>query len=229
MSQTVFSLESIPLRDRASFLASRRPNLQSREWTGKSGSLRMQVSLSTEHTRHPGFTGVFERTFGLVYAYDLKLLEHYRVGSVKPPGIARDTDPSLYAALPGDFWEYCDRAAKIEERLANLGVGKAKIGLIDKRIETRLPPGGGPPWMYYANERFLNRDEQKELSRAVSEWCDGDTVVAHIAHSLDVICSKDRNKGRKTGSVFSSDIRKALATEFGLVVESPEELAKRLR
>jgi hypothetical protein len=72
------------------------------------------------------------------------------------------------------------------------GVGIARIKAIGQRIKARTNSSG--PW-YSALNQAQDDEEHREIQRAVREWADADTVAAHIAYGIDVLCSEDKAKG----------------------------------
>jgi hypothetical protein len=59
------------------------------------------------------------------------------------------------------------------------------------------------PRLYAALDRAQDEQERKEIERAISEWADGDTVAAHIAYGINVLCTEDR----AGASIFDSSNR----------------------
>jgi hypothetical protein len=84
------------------------------------------------------------------------------------------------------------RFSEIVQALEARGVGIARLKAIGERIKARANLYG--PW-YSALNKAQDDQEHREIQRAVSEWADADTVAAHIAYGIDVLCSEDKAKG----------------------------------
>jgi hypothetical protein len=74
-------------------------------------------------------------------------------------------------------------------------------------------------------KRAKDIHESRQVERAVSEWADGDSIVAHYGYGFDLFCSKDFGKGASGPSVLDCANRKWLSEEFGIRFVTLRELA----
>jgi hypothetical protein len=77
--------------------------------------------------------------------------------------------------------------------------------------------------------RAQSNRERDQISRAIAEWADGDSVATHYGHGIDLFCTEDRaaqNAGRP--SVFDEINKAWLQREYGIRFVSLGELAEML-
>jgi hypothetical protein len=79
------------------------------------------------------------------------------------------------------------------------------------------------PW-YRALSKAQDGAERREIEKAAREWADGDTVAAHIAYQIDILCTADEGGE----SVFNKENRAWLIQKYGIHIMTLSELAAEL-
>jgi hypothetical protein len=110
---------------------------------------------------------------------------------------------------------FFEAARAIEAR----GFGMVPITKIAARLANRA--GVTEPW--YSSLDRADSAEEKEISNAIAEWADGDTVAAHISFQVDYLCTGDRPRARS--SIFDPTERAWLAATYGVRFVTISELA----
>ena len=78
------------------------------------------------------------------------------------------------------------------------------------------------PWQAHMDQISLS--EERNFSKAIAEWADGDTVSACYGYNIDVLCTADRAQNAGIDSIFSEANIKRLKDEYGLTIKTPAEL-----
>jgi hypothetical protein len=120
----------------------------------------------------------------------------------------------------GAGW-HVEAVSAIEAR----GVGCAQAQRIAHEIRAEI--GGIGPFISYLGKP-RSAAEQRQINRAITEWADGDSVVAHYAYGNDIFCSEDFGKGALSPSVLDAANRAWLTQAFGLQFATLSELAQML-
>ena len=119
-----------------------------------------------------------------------------------------------------------DKANHVDAELAKRGIGRARAIRLGCEFSTR--DGATGEWWPQGLGRARNKTEKRKAREAINEWADGEAIAAHIAYGNDLFCTQDEAKSAGSQSVFSSDHRKWLAKEFGILFVTVAELAERL-
>ena len=110
------------------------------------------------------------------------------------------------------------RAAAIEAR----GLGFTRVLKVAKQLARHASVSES--WQVSLG-RAKSATEVNEVARAIAEWADGDSIVAHYAYAGDFFCTQDRGRNAGSASILHPKHRAWLGREFGLRVVSISELA----
>jgi hypothetical protein len=66
------------------------------------------------------------------------------------------------------------------------------------------------------------------IRSAINEWADGEAVAAHAGYGNDLFCTNDHAKNAGQCSVFHSNHRAWLQSDYGVEFVTMLELAQRL-
>lgn len=226
-SEGMFALEEIVRADRASYLAKRKLELKTGDEAVAVNQISFSVTIGPDHTTHPGLSVESKRRFAAAERLGFQYLNIPRFGLVRPSEFLGNR---VYFNCGDDFHHftaYAERFGKVAEELESRGVGFSIAYRIGLRAQRRC--GRRASWCELLTDpRYFNESERHELGAAVSEWCDGDLVAAHVAHGLTFICTEDRGGKKQRQSVFNAANREWIAREFGVQFVSLVELADSL-
>lgn len=99
--------------------------------------------------------------------------------------------------------------------IENLGAGKGKI-------HTRLD-GDSNNGLVIQSARDTSLSD-KQYSKDIGEWADGDAIASHYGYGIDYFCTNDTASGAGTKSVFYADNVKELKDQFDIEIVSPADL-----
>ena len=119
---------------------------------------------------------------------------------------------------------WIERACAVARAIEARGVGMAQIKDLGERLGEA---DSRSPW-FRSLHRAEGIHEEREVERAFSEWADGDSIAAHVAHGIDVFCSDDFGKSNAAGSILDYANRAWLSETYGVQFATLEELAGRL-
>ncbi len=223
-SEGIFALEEIPRADRATFLASRRTELETVEERTYGNATHVSICAGPDHSQHPGLSPQSQERFHAARALGFRFMNIPRFGMVRPRELL---SPSNYLDCGNDFRAflgYAERFGHVAEKIEARGAGFAIAQRIGSRARTRANHHAN--WCeLLTDRRYLNDSERREVGAAVSEWCDGDLVASHVAHGFTCICTEDRAGRKQRPSVFNRENRDWLSREFGVLFVSLDELA----
>jgi hypothetical protein len=116
--------------------------------------------------------------------------------------------------------ERLDRTFDVLRFIESLGAGKAKL---DKDI---LKNSGNGLVEKTINDTSLT---DKQFSKNIAEWVDGDAIAAHYGYGIDYFCTNDKASGAGASSIFSDINLKSVCGKYGIKVVSPAELLSYIR
>ncbi|CAN5341430.1 hypothetical protein BH10PSE8_BH10PSE8_08630 [soil metagenome] len=171
------------------------------------GKMALFMSMGPKDELHPGVPS--QQRTKLHYAFEsgAKLLRAQAwMGLPSPPELR---NPEVFLSdlgIPDREGKQILAAHAIEQR----GFGKKLFDEI-----------GG--WSLDAS---TNVDEKK-FQKACAEWADGETVAAHVAYGVDILCTNDCAKS-STKSIFSCEGRSWLESEYRVKFMTLDELQSAL-
>ena len=164
------------------------------------------MSIGPNDESHPGLPEIQSNKLKDALAAGVRLMRGAAWLGLPSPIELRDPALFVQTSDPDREQRQIDALARIESR----GVGKAAFDA-----------AGG--WNAQAGVSY----NEKVFAKACAEWADGELVASHIAYRNDILCTNDR--ARAAGiSIFDSNNREWLKSEFGIKFATLEELLRSL-
>jgi hypothetical protein len=212
ISETIIVLEGIGRDDRASVFGS----IDVQSGTVQTSGDTFEITLAPQQHRKPLHPKQAER-FNEAFKSGFRLLGAPRIGMprVESDFYAAESDE----ALPQRLDRFVTLARAIEAR----GLGHPRVLAIARSWAARAP---SEPW-YQVLGKAKDIHETREVSRAVAEWSDADSVAAHYGYGNDLFCTLDVAAGearRGDAAVLDADNRQWLSTGFGVKFVSLSDL-----
>jgi ribosomal protein L30 len=218
LSETIVTLVGVQNSQRMNYFAGVTPRVQRGTIPLPDGRLKVGMLIDADDSQHPGLHPVAERWINAATSLGLRFLRAPRVGAPRPPILARNFVRERSRKESAHRQERFFEALRgIEDR----GVGMTKMREIGERIKQRNNLPG--PW-YKALAKAQEGAERSEIEKAVREWADGDTVAAHAAYKIDILCTADEGGD----SVFNKENRAWLKEKYGIRIMPLSELAAAL-
>jgi hypothetical protein len=158
-----------------------------------------------------------------VFAPSKKMLASPLVGTPMAAEEFRAIEDTPYRAF---LLQRLDRQVRLAKEIEKRGVGCGRA----KALAARLAGGalrGSIWWQSLGNVQDVH--ERGEVSRAIAEWADGDSVAAHYGYGNDFFCTLDAGKGeskRGDPAILDADNRAWLTEKYGIQFVTIGELAK---
>lgn len=216
ISDVILILEAVRKSDRAKFLQSFLLSKKTKDEgfqriSGEGLPVYQQSITMTTSFDHPDLSAQVSKAFNAALDLGFQLIKVNRIGFPM-------VDLKFYKLLPTTS----DQSKKDilgEFRKLNLGCAQAeKRGEEMKRNHLNLL--NVPAIIAFAF------GEEEPVPKLVSEWADGDALIAHYWHGHDYFCTLDQGKGAGTQSVLHKSRRDWLLQEFDIKIVSPTELAQ---
>jgi hypothetical protein len=160
------------------------------------------MSIGPNDESHPGLPEIQSDRLKDALAAGIRIMRGAAWLGLPSPVEVRDPALFVQTSDPDREQRQIDALARIETR----GVGKAAFDA-----------AGG--W----NAQAGASHNEKLFAKACAEWADGELVASHIAYRNDILCTNDRARAAGT-SIFDSDNRAWLKSEFGIRFATLEEL-----
>jgi hypothetical protein len=234
ISEGFGTVESIKKQDRALFHVQNVPDVKVTSKSYGHGLHCLTIQIEAKHDLHPGITPEFEEELNEALAIGMKLLTTPYI-ALPVPDRLRGT-PSIYAQEVFATSDYNERFGKIASTINDRGVGQGTLPALAKKLTEDLD-GPRPDWMtdrdliyrvyVYACASGLSNYKQ-QIEKAFAESADGDLVAAHIAFGNDYLCTEDRGKSAVSASIFDSENRSWLKSEYGIEILNAQQLANLL-
>jgi len=214
LCETVFTLEGIAREDRKSFLASYRPKVKISEEDLPNGTIKLEFSLGSETSAHPGNNPYLSSHLADALAVGFKLMRCPRVAGVQ------NSDLKVEWFQPASH-DYANRFGEVVRRLESKGAGVALIKAIGNKYASPTEP-------WFAGLANAPTNEDAAIAKAVAEWADADSVAAHVANGNAYFCTNDTAVAAGVASTFSPANRQWLETDHGVEFVTPTELASHI-
>lgn len=212
VSETVFSLEGIQIKDRPNYFGNYRAATKSEQVpSDRPGMLCFRFTISPNQEGRPESNPILKEKLERSRAMGFKMLSAPRTGLPKSPDL-KDSDfgPRTNEEMRAQQDLYFEVGRFVDSLGAGFMAAKA-IG--DKHRTTE------DVW-YEA----LKHSSKNDAKHSIGEWADGDSIATHVSYRLDYFCTRDEAKSAGSQSVFSSENRAALTKQFGVKFVTPEEL-----
>ncbi len=213
-SETLITLEGIKNIDRAAILSSSR--LVSSLSSESKNSITSNVTFQQDRLPLP-----HKCVRRIQASRDLGMRALMVPRSLADGVCAKDDDGTLFEH-PGDLEQFVAKAVHLRSEIGARDIGRAVAVKLGLQLSAR---DGVSEWWYHGLKRAKDIHESRQVERAVSEWADGDSIVAHYGYGFDLFCSKDFGKGASGPSVLDCANRKWLSEEFGIRFVTLRELA----
>jgi hypothetical protein len=192
---TTITLEGIGGDDRATVFGS----TGSRSSFARTSDDTLAITMKTEQPdRKPVHPKQAER-FVEAFRLGIRLLGAPRTGMPR-------ADEQFYAIEePEQLGDRLNRFHDLGREIEARGLGTARA----EKIAARFPRPARGPW-FNALGAAKDIHEKREVSRAIAEWADGDSIAAHYAYGNDFFCTRDAAKAetrRGDPAVFDADNR----------------------
>ncbi len=220
--ESLIALEGVPRKERGEVWGSTRL-----ETTFASPDDRtINITIATKQDRNAP-PGKFREKIQAAQAIGMRALK----GPARLGGICvRDSEGTFFKSY-GSALEHAARLDKVHDlatAIAARGVGHAvavKLGL-----QFLTPAEIAKPALWSEGLRRAQSSRGRDqISRAIAEWADGDSIATHYGHCVDLFCTED-GAAQSAGqpSVFDDTNRVWLEKDFGIEFVSLAELAEML-
>lgn len=214
ISETIFTLEGIPRRERKTTFGKYEAKVKSTERIDDN-SIQVRLSIGSNPDAHPGNNEYLADYLKDAVALGFQLIDLPRLAGISNP----DIESLLPKQTAAEFDAYMTRAGEIADFIESLGCGMKPL------LQVLAPypqPDSGSIHQWIAS---VPDSEAKQIAKAIAEWADADSITAHIAMEFDYFCTRDQAKGAGQGSILGVANVAALARNYGFKTVSPVELA----
>ena len=204
--EIALDLEAIQKKLRAQVFGNYKPHITEEHLPPENGELGIRVSVGPNTELHPGLPP--EQWDKLLEARDLgfRILGMTNFGTIRTKEIPDD----MYVQHDDidEFWKYAELLADCNNFIIELGCGRAAYDQFRAQFNLAVPD-----------------KQEKNFSKAIAEWVDGDSLSAHYAAGNEFFCTDDKAGNAGTGSIFHNQNRTQLEKAFGIKIISSCELA----
>jgi hypothetical protein len=229
ISDVVVLLESISKKERGKFFAGIKTTMRRSEGgvsIDASGIpvIKSTLTISPVFDHFPPLHDKLSSALEQAFALGFKMINVPRIGWMR-------VDDHLYKPMGVDDKEIGARIDRTNDAAVKIEAAGCGAAWVQKLGEDAIARDANVAARADRNPFFALAycADQAVISEAMAEWADGDAVAAHHGHSHDVFCTLDRGRGAGTESVLHRSRRQWLETEFGIAIQTPTELAARLR
>lgn len=221
---TVATLEAVGRDARADYLAGERLRFEDEYRATNDGSGRIEgvITIGPDDAAHPGLPKPTEDWLRAALDLGFRFLAAPRIGQPRPAILQQ-----AGTVNSEDGWGLFERFSEVVNAIEARGLGMAQLQAIAAQLNARYPLPIDTSIAHWAARLRDATDlhERRAIARAVAEWSDADAVAAHLAYRCDIFCTEDRGRSASAPSVLGPDARRWLATDYGLVIASANELA----
>ena len=220
--EPLITLEGVQRKERPEVLGSTRLETQ----FSSPDDRTINITIAVKQDRNPLPRKFCER-IQVAQAIGMRALKGpARIGWI----CVQDNEGTLFKSY-GSVLELAARLDEVHDlatAIADRGVGHAvavKLGL-----QFLTPDEIAKPTLWFEGLRRAQiKRERDQISRAIAEWADGDSVATHYGHGIDLFCTEDRaaqNAGQ--ASVLDPTNKAWLQGEYGIKFVSLAKLAEML-
>jgi hypothetical protein len=234
ISEGFGTVESIKKQDRALFHVQNVPNVKVTHQSHGPNLHCLSIQIEAKHDLHPGITPEFEEELNEALAIGMKLLTTPYMALSVPDRLRNN--PGIYAEEVFATSAYNERFGEVVGTINARGVGEAALPALAREFTANLD-GPRPEWMtdrdlifrVYAHASTSGLGKLKrQVEKAFAEAADGDLVAAHIAFGNDYLCTDDQGLSAVSPSIFDTDNRAWLKSQYGVKIVSAQELTELL-
>lgn len=217
ISETIFTLEAIKKQDRKAFLASYKSKIGITEAAQADGTIKISISMGPNLASHPGNNNYLSSHLQDALNIGFKLLRcPPRISGVKNPDIKGNV---FLEDNHVPIKHRQDKSCEVAKEIENRGAGISHIKAIGSKYDSANWVDG---------IRKSPKSEFGNISKAVAEWADGDSLAVHIAYKNDYFCTRDIARSGGQDSVLAERNRKWLKNKYEVVFVTPEELSGKI-
>ncbi|MCX6233207.1 MAG: hypothetical protein NT175_00570 [Bacteroidetes bacterium] len=216
ISETVFTLEAIQKKDRKQFFRDYKAVITTDISEGENGAIKMQFKIGPNENAHPGNSGFLKEHFADALRLGFNIIHLPRIAGITN----KDIEAAKYKMDNETLGKYLDKVFEVGRRITELQAGDYEIQQIGLKYDTL----SGFQGIGKAPD-----SENENITKAIVEWADGDSVASHIAIGGDYFCTNDNAVSAGVKSVFSVTNLNILETEYGFQKITPTDLADLLK
>jgi len=217
LSETIFTLEGIQRKDRKQFLSDYKAKIDFKETENDDGSIGLNISIGPDIKAHPRNNPFLTKHLTDALQIGFKILKCPRIAGITNP----DIDKYFLEQSSDELKEKLEILGKLLQEIEKKGVGIKVIKVIGDKYK-----GTAPNW--HVGIRLAPDSVSNDISKAMAEWADGDSVASHIAYKNDYFCTRDLAKKSGPQSIFSSLNRQWLETDYKVIFVDPNELLSKI-
>ena len=204
ISETTFTLEQIPRKDRLAWLTS--------------------IGHTSGNTIVPHVSQGVQGHLNDAYAIGIRILKSKRIGG---PASSLLNNNKYFWAYPSDtdFHKYNNKNGEIARQLEGMGLGIALLKALGP------PASSSPPTHWIEGIATLAASKHINIPDLIAEWADVDALATSIAHDVTYFCTKDAGQsasGKGIVSAMSPTMSATITAQFGIHFISPDALAQKL-
>jgi hypothetical protein len=178
--EIVTTLEGVPKKARADFLAKQTPGPRVLECVSPDGTTSPIIIFAPDQSHRPALHPILIDNLREAQAIGIRVMSTMRYSELFIPS-------GFYADEPHELLTIWQVRSSIEER----GVGRAKLHKFSLTLAAREP--GGQVYFDIPNVPMTDL-EQKKVAEYVAEWADSDAIACHVAYGNDFFCTEENNK-----------------------------------
>lgn len=178
-SETLITLEGIQNKDRNDVLGSARLDQEILSTAPNT----MTISLSFQQDQKPLHSKFAER---------LKAAREIGMRALMVPRLlasgrcAKDDDGTLFKPR-ANLEQFLAKATSLRTEIGKRGFGHAAAIKLGLQFSAR---DAVSEWWYHGLLRAKDIHERRQVERAIAEWADGDSVVAHYGYGIDLFVAR---------------------------------------
>jgi len=224
ISEGFGTVEAVRRENRAKFHARNVPKVEVTNKSHGNGLNCMTIEIKANHNLHPGIGEEFVEELNEALAIGIKLLTTPYIGLPVPDRLRNN--PHIYAEEVFATADYNERFGDAVRTIVDRGVGEGALPALAKEFTARLdgprPDGLSDRALIYGVYEYACASgfskEKRQIEKAFAESADGDVVAAHIAFGNDYLCTEDRGGSAVSPSIFNTENRAWLKTEYGVEI-----------
>lgn len=214
LAETTFTLEAIKKADRQATLANYKPKISCEEEEMPDGTIRLGIKIGPDPNAHPGNNPFLSYYLAHAIPLGFKILYCTRLGGFKNPDMK---DQYFVKQSDTESHSRNELAGKIAREIEARNAGSFLIKSIGAKFSA-------DPNNWMEGIRQAPDTEEKAISKAFSEWADGDSIAAHIGYGITHYCTRDQGKSAGQNSILAKENRAWLEQTYKVSFLTPDEL-----
>jgi len=215
LSEIIYQMEAIPKKARKDFFAKNMPSpISFKETEKENGVVGTTICLGQNNNTFPTDRYI-DKYLKKASDLGIRIIRNSRIGF---PRTSIPENMFLNIENEQEFHTKHNKMGEISDAIEQKMAGIAQIIGI-----SALNARQGKPWF-----DGLNKSNNTKVSKAFSEWADGDAIAACGGYCIDYFCTEDSGKNAGTLSIFSRENKKWLQKEFNIKIINIKELVELL-